>query len=110
MEQTVRRLAPGGALWIVTAMRKVMGPKTPAVHRLELSDLAKGLDRHGLANDREARITAWHVAYRFTSLAVRSPPRRGPPPYRRSQSARSRGVSLLPRSARETTHAASYWA
>src|SRR5450759_4513404 len=29
---------------------------------------------------------------------------------RRSQSARSRGVSLLPRSARETTHAASYWA
>src|SRR5450759_5113381 len=29
---------------------------------------------------------------------------------RRSQSARSRGVSLLPRFARETTHAASYWA
>src|SRR6202162_1593042 len=28
---------------------------------------------------------------------------------RRSQSARSRGVSLLPRFARETTHAASYW-
>jgi hypothetical protein len=80
MEQTVRRLAPGGALWIVTAMRKVMGPKTPAVHRLQLSDLAKGLDRHGLANDREARITAWHVAYRFTSLAVRSLPRREPPP------------------------------
>jgi hypothetical protein len=80
MEQTVKRLAPGGALWIVTATRKVIGPRTPAVHRLELSDLAKGLDHHDLANDREARITAWHVAYRFTSLAVRSLPRREPPP------------------------------
>jgi hypothetical protein len=66
MEQTVKRLAPDGALWIVTAMRKVMGPKTPAAHRLELSDLSKGLAHHGLANDREARITAWHVGYRFT--------------------------------------------
>ena len=65
MEQTVKRLAPGGALWIVTAMRKVMGPRTPAAHRLELSDLSKGLAHHGLANDREVRITAWHVAYRF---------------------------------------------
>ena len=84
MEQTVKRLAPGGALWIVTAMRKVMGPRTPAARRLELSDLAKGLERHGLSNDREARITAWHVAYRFTSLAVRSLPRREPPPSLRS--------------------------
>ncbi len=66
MEQTVKRLAPGGFLWIVTAMRKVMGPKTPAAHRLELSDLSKGLERHGLSHDREARVTAWHVAYRFT--------------------------------------------
>jgi len=65
MEQTVKRLAPGGALWIVTAMRKVMGPRTHAAHRLELSDLSKGLAHHRLANDREARITAWHVAYRF---------------------------------------------
>ena len=65
MEQMVKRLSPGGALWIVTAMRKVMGPKTPAAHRLELSDLSKGLERHALVNDREARITAWHVAYRF---------------------------------------------
>ena len=67
MEQTVKRLAPGGALWVVTAMRKVMGPKTPAAHRLELSDLSKGLAHHGLSNDREARITAWHVAYRFVA-------------------------------------------
>ena len=66
MEQTVKRLAPGAALWIVTAMRKVMGPRTPAAHRLELSDLSKGLAHHSLANDREARITAWHVAYRFS--------------------------------------------
>jgi hypothetical protein len=70
MEQTVKRLAPGGALWIVTAMRKVMGPRTPAAHRLELSDLSKGLAHHGLANDREARITAWHVAYRFVPRAT----------------------------------------
>ncbi len=67
LEGTVRRLEPGGVLWIVTALRKVIGPKTPAVHRLELSDLTKGLERHGLSNDREVRITSWHVAYRFGS-------------------------------------------
>jgi hypothetical protein len=67
LEGVVRRLEPGGALWIVTALRKVIGPRTPAVHRLELSDLTKGLERHGLSNDREVRITSWHVAYRFAS-------------------------------------------
>lgn len=67
LEGTVRRLAPGGVLWIVTAMRKVTGPRTPAVHRLELSDLVKGLERHGLRNDREVRVTSWHTAYRFVS-------------------------------------------
>src|SRR6266540_3036746 len=67
LEGTVRRLEPGGVLWIVTALRKVIGPKTPAVHRLELSDLTKGLERHGLSNDREVRITSWHVAHRFVS-------------------------------------------
>ncbi len=67
LESIVRRLAPGGVLWIVTALRKVIGPRTPAVHRLELSDLVKGLERHGLRNDREVRITSWHAAYRFVS-------------------------------------------
>ena len=62
----LKRLAPDGVLWAVTAMRKVRGPTTPAVHRLELSDLVKGLGKAGLANDREVRVSAWHVAYRFT--------------------------------------------
>ena len=46
-------------------MRKVRGPTTPAVHRLELSDLVKGLGKAGLVRDREVRVSAWHVAYRF---------------------------------------------
>ena len=62
----LKRLAPDGVVWAVTAMRKVRGPTTPAVHRLELSDLVKGLGKAGLANDREVRVSAWHVAYRFT--------------------------------------------
>nr|MDQ5871557.1 hypothetical protein [Acidobacteriota bacterium] len=41
----VKRLEPGGVVWAVTAMRKVRGPTTPAVHRLELSDLVKGLGK-----------------------------------------------------------------
>lgn len=67
LESVARRLEPGGVLWVVTALRKVMGPRTPAVHRLELSDLVKGLEHHGLANDREVRITSWHTAYRFVA-------------------------------------------
>jgi len=59
------RLEPGGALWIVTAMKKVRGPRTPAVHRLELSDLVKAFQKEGLAHDRDVRVTAWNVAYRF---------------------------------------------
>ena len=67
LEKAVRRLEPGGVLWVVTAMKKVRGPRTPAAHRLELSDLAKGLERHGLVNDREVRMTSWHAAFRFAS-------------------------------------------
>ena len=61
----VKRLEAQGVVWAVTAMRKVRGPTTPAVHRLELSDLAKGLGKAGLVHDREVRVSAWHVAYRF---------------------------------------------
>jgi hypothetical protein len=61
----LKRVAPGGFLWVATALRKVSGPKTPAVHRLELTDLEKALTKSGLARDREARLSAWHVAYRF---------------------------------------------
>lgn len=60
-----KRLAPGGSLWVVTAMKKVRGPTTPAVHRIELADLVKGFGKDGYANDREVRVSAWNVAYRF---------------------------------------------
>lgn len=67
IDGALKRLAPGGVVWAVTAMRKVRGPTTPAVRRLELSDLVKGLGKAGLAHDREVRVSPWHVAYRFAS-------------------------------------------
>jgi hypothetical protein len=67
----LKRLEPGGALWIVTALKKVRGPVTAAVHRLELSDLTKAFSKEGLAHDREIRVSAWHVAYRFVAKDVR---------------------------------------
>jgi hypothetical protein len=67
LESVVRRLEPGGVLWVVTALRKVIGPRTPAVHRLDLTDLTRGLEHRGLSNDREVRITSWHTAYRFVT-------------------------------------------
>jgi hypothetical protein len=63
----LKRLEPGGALWVVTALKKVRGPSTPAVHRLELLDLVKAFEKDGLTHDREVRVSAWHVAYRFVS-------------------------------------------
>jgi len=68
----LKRLEPAGVVWAVTAMRKVRGPTTPAVHRLELSDLVKGLGKAGLAHDREVRMSAWHVAYRFRKTGAGS--------------------------------------
>jgi hypothetical protein len=65
-EHAVKRLDPKGRLWVVTAMKKVQGPKTPAGERLEADDLRKGFAKEGLSCDREARLSAWHVAYRFT--------------------------------------------
>jgi hypothetical protein len=64
-DRVLKRLEPGGALWVVTALKKVRGPSTPAVHRLERSDLVKAFEKDGLAYDREVRVSAWHVAYRF---------------------------------------------
>jgi len=61
----VKRLRRTGALWVVTAMRKVTGPRTPAAHRLDLRDLEKALGAAGLRLDREARFSAWHAGYRF---------------------------------------------
>lgn len=65
LEGATKRLEAGGSLWIVTALKKVRGPATPAVHRLELSDLVTGLGKEGFVNDREVRVSAWNVAYRF---------------------------------------------
>ena len=59
------RIEPSGQLWVVTAMKKVRGPETPSIHRLELVDLVKAFAPHGLGQDRETRLSAWHVAYRF---------------------------------------------
>ena len=61
----LKRLAPGGFLWIVTALRKVSGPKTPGLHRLDLVDLEKAFAKSGLVRDREVRLSAWHAAYRY---------------------------------------------
>jgi hypothetical protein len=65
LDDAIKRLDPAGALWIVTAMKKVRGPQTPAAHRLELSDLVKGFERRGMSCDKEVRVTSWHTAYRF---------------------------------------------
>jgi hypothetical protein len=62
---TLKRLLPGGRLWIATAMKKVQGPRTPAVHRLGLEDLRKAFTKDGMVCDREMRLSAWHMAYRF---------------------------------------------
>jgi len=64
-DAALKKLAPEGRLWVVTALRKVSGPRTPAIHRMELGDLKKAFEKEGLVNDREARLSAWHVAYRF---------------------------------------------
>jgi hypothetical protein len=66
LDGAVKRLEPGGRIWVATAMRKVQGPKTPAAHRLDAGDLEKGFERTDLRRDREARISAWHVAYGFS--------------------------------------------
>lgn len=65
LDTAVKRLAPGGRIWVVTVIRKVQGPRTPAVHRLEEADIATAFEKKGLAGDREARLSAWHVAYGF---------------------------------------------
>ena len=71
-EGVVKRLEPDGILWVVTASKKVRGPATPAVHRLELSDLVKAFSKEGLTHDREFRVSAWHVAHRFTRRTDRT--------------------------------------
>ena len=64
-EALLKRLELSGTLWVVTAMKKVTGPQTPAVRRLELSDLLKAFSGAGFRHDRQVRVSAWHMAYRF---------------------------------------------
>lgn len=64
-EAALKRLEPAGRLWVVTALKKVSGPRTPAIHRLEAEDLRKAFANSGLTCDREARLSAWHMGYRF---------------------------------------------
>jgi hypothetical protein len=66
-----KRLEPDGRLWVVTALKKVQGPKTPAAHRLEPGDLVKAFEKEGLVGDREVRISAWHVAHRFIRASAK---------------------------------------
>jgi hypothetical protein len=71
-----KRLRPSGVIWVVTAMRKVLGPKTPAAHRLDRHDLEKAFAKSGRRLDREARFSAWHTGYRFAppiGTAARAP-------------------------------------
>jgi len=77
LDLLARRLDPSGQVWVVTAMKKVRGPETPSIHRLELADLVKAFAPHGLRQDRETRLSAWHVAYRFIRRTDRTSPRSG---------------------------------
>jgi hypothetical protein len=65
LDGALKRLIPGGRLWVVTAKKKVQGPRTPAAHRLEREDLVKAFAKDGMVCDREARLSAWHTAYGF---------------------------------------------
>jgi hypothetical protein len=62
----LKRLRPTGQIWVVTAMRKVTGPRTPAAHRLGRQDVEKALAKGSLRLEGEARFSAWHVGYRFS--------------------------------------------
>jgi hypothetical protein len=68
LDGAIKRLDPGGRIWVVTAMRKVQGPRTPATHRLEAADLDKAFEKSHLHRGREARISAWHVAYEYAEV------------------------------------------
>jgi hypothetical protein len=65
LASALRRARAAGSVWVVTAMRKVQGPRTPAAHRLDRRDLEKAFAGSGLVLDREARFSSWHMGYRF---------------------------------------------
>lgn len=65
LEHAMKRLDPGGSLWVIIALRKITGLKTPASHRLDRDDLVKAFAAQSRVPGREVRVTPWHVAYRM---------------------------------------------
>ena len=65
LEHAMKRLEPGGSLWVIIGLRKITGLKTPASHRLDRDDLVKAFAAQGRAPGREVRVTPWHAAYRL---------------------------------------------
>ncbi len=60
-----RRVSPGGFAWVVVALKKVTGVSTPGAHRLGIDDLLRSFPAGEWVRDREIRVSAWHVAFRF---------------------------------------------
>ena len=70
LEGVARRVEPGGFVWAIVALKKVTGVATPGAHRLDLQDLLKAFPATNWSRDREARVSAWHVGYRFVRRAA----------------------------------------
>lgn len=68
LEHAAKRLDAGGSLWVIVALRKITGLKTPASHRLDRDDLVKAFAPQNRVPGREVRVTPWHVAYRLEPL------------------------------------------
>jgi hypothetical protein len=75
-EAIEKHTEPGGVVWAIVPLRKIMGLTTPAAHRLDLPDLSRAFPPGGWTHDREARVSAWHVGYRFVR-GLDPPPERG---------------------------------
>jgi hypothetical protein len=65
LEAIGKRTEAGGVVWAVVPLKKIMGLSTPAAHRLSLEDLVRAFPAGDWTRDREARVSAWHVAHRF---------------------------------------------
>jgi hypothetical protein len=76
LEAVAKRAEPGGVVWTVVPLKKTMGLATPAAHRLGLPDLERAFPADFWTRDREARVSAWHVGYRFVR-GLQPPPERG---------------------------------
>ena len=75
LEGVAKRAEPGGVVWTVVPLKKIMGLATPAAHRLGLPDLERAFSPDFWTRDREARVSAWHVAHRFVRNMQPAPER-----------------------------------